>query len=912
VDEAGFYPRICRILGGIALRLNRGIVVAAASAVCLSCLVPLSTSAAKAATGTVEVVDPTVEYQTIQGWGTSLAWFAHILGGANDPVRNQIADLIFSPTKGLGLNVVRYNIGGGENPNIPDTLALRARIPGYEPSQGTWDWSADANQRWFLQAAKKRGADVFEAFSNSPPYWMTNSGSVTGGKDGADNLNPLDYGAFGTYLATVVKHFQDQWGIQFDTVEPLNEPSGTWWSYGGSQEGDHEGTTAQANIIDALAKALSDNQSVTRISAPDENTIDQTLSSWNTYSPTTQSYVSQINTHTYGGTNRTGLYNAAYLSNKRLWVSEHGDGDGTGIQMSDSILQDMTYLHPSAWVYWQAVDDSSAPGWGFLVNNLNAQPNSWTYTFNEKYYVMGQYSEFVRPGYQFIRMNNLSGQPDAAAFLDHATNTLVIVATNDQNTSESMTYDLSGFNSVGVSADEYQTTAYGGLNENLQSLPKVPIVDGNLSTNLPAQSVTTFVIHNAVYRPARTESIDDSQIGTGVGQVQYQGNWISAQGRDGEGDMQSTTSGASYDVRFEGTQALLYGDKGPDLGMETVSVDNGIANTVDLYSPNPQHDVLIFATPTVQSGLHTLVVRNTGRVDSNELTDRSGSFLGLVPSERVVVVPDNSLLVNSDFSTGDLTGWQGQWHPSYAGVEDGYPYDGTYDGYLHPQSNGDVGMDQTVTAPVTGTYTLTAECATAFSNGVQLGANVNGTGGASTYITANVGYQPYKLTFSAKRGDAINVWYYAAKSGWNWATIDDVRLSQPMATPSLNVSSIVKQVAAGGVVDVVGTVYQNPGIPAANVTVSMSSNDGGTFDPPTTSTDVNGNFQFRYTAPLGAGADQLTVDALVGTQTVSGTVDLTVLPSSSGDLPEVPFAAALPIGLLACAAVLGSRRSGRP
>jgi len=211
-----------------------------------------------------------------------------------------------------------------------------------------------------------------------------------------------------------------------------------------------------------------------------------------------------------------------------------------------------------------------------------------------------------------------------------------------------------------------------------------------------------------VYRPAGTESIDDSQIGAGVGQVQYQGNWISAQGRDGEGDMQSTTSGASYDVRFEGTQALLYGDKGPDLGMETVSVDNGIANTVDLYSPNPQHDVLIFATPTVQSGLHTLVVRNTGRVDSNELTDGSGSFLGLVPSERVVVVPDNSLLVNSDFSTGDLTGWQGQWHPSYAGVEDGYPYDGTYDGYLHPQSNGDVGMDQTVTAPVTGTYTLTA------------------------------------------------------------------------------------------------------------------------------------------------------------------------------------------------------------
>jgi hypothetical protein len=45
---------------------------------------------------------------------------------------------------------------------------------------GTWNWDADANQRWMLLAARDRGAHIFEAFSNSPPYWMTVSGRASG------------------------------------------------------------------------------------------------------------------------------------------------------------------------------------------------------------------------------------------------------------------------------------------------------------------------------------------------------------------------------------------------------------------------------------------------------------------------------------------------------------------------------------------------------------------------------------------------------------------------------------------------------------------------------------------------------------------------------------------------------------
>ena len=68
--------------------------------------------------------------------------------------REEIADLAF---KDLGLNIVRYNIGGGENPARSNTMEFRARIPGFQPEPGKWDWNADANQRWMLRAAVARG-----------------------------------------------------------------------------------------------------------------------------------------------------------------------------------------------------------------------------------------------------------------------------------------------------------------------------------------------------------------------------------------------------------------------------------------------------------------------------------------------------------------------------------------------------------------------------------------------------------------------------------------------------------------------------------------------------------------------------------------------------------------------------------
>ncbi len=147
------------------------------------------------------VIDPGEQFQVFEGWGTSLCWWANAVGGwKSETKKNEILDLLFSPTKGLGLNIVRYNIGGSENPSH-EHMRAGGEVPGYQVVKGAYDWMADAAQRSILQGAIARGVNITEAFSNSPPYWMTYSQCTAGSANGlSNNLYDDSYDAFADYL----------------------------------------------------------------------------------------------------------------------------------------------------------------------------------------------------------------------------------------------------------------------------------------------------------------------------------------------------------------------------------------------------------------------------------------------------------------------------------------------------------------------------------------------------------------------------------------------------------------------------------------------------------------------------------------------------------------------------------------
>lgn len=107
--------------------------------------------------------------------------WANFVGGLPKDDFDYVVDLLFDPKKGLGMNIVRYNIGGGADLTFDTNLRPFGDIPGFKSGpDAPYDWSVDKRQRDVLFAARERGANIFEAFNNSPPCWMTFSGSVTG------------------------------------------------------------------------------------------------------------------------------------------------------------------------------------------------------------------------------------------------------------------------------------------------------------------------------------------------------------------------------------------------------------------------------------------------------------------------------------------------------------------------------------------------------------------------------------------------------------------------------------------------------------------------------------------------------------------------------------------------------------
>jgi len=109
-----------------------------------------------------------------------------------------------------------------------------ARARSFWGPDGEWDWDADPGQIWVLLASRARGACVFEAFSNSPPFWMTASGRASGAVlPFRGNLRREREPDFVAYLVRVLDWFRDEHGFIFRCAAALEScAGGAVWSRG--------------------------------------------------------------------------------------------------------------------------------------------------------------------------------------------------------------------------------------------------------------------------------------------------------------------------------------------------------------------------------------------------------------------------------------------------------------------------------------------------------------------------------------------------------------------------------------------------------------------------------------------------------------------------------------------------------
>ena len=462
-----------------------------------------------------------------EGWGTSLCWWANRLG-YSEKLTQAAAEAFFSD-EGLSLDIARYNIGGGDDPTHNHVTRSDSKVPGvWETFEYTndgadvditsYDMTNDQNQLNIALAAKAANPDIyFEGFSNSPPYFMTNSGCSSGGEitgyndkgepqSNANNLKDDMYDDFAEYIAGSTKLLAEN-GIVFKSYSPMNEPDTSYWfAESGKQEGCHyDPGTSQSNMIVETRKALDEaGLNDVLVAGMDETSIDTSVNNLDQLTDEATDALGRIDTHTYSGSRRTQLKAKAQEMNKDLWMSEV-DGGWDGFGLADRIILDMNGMMPSAWVMWDIIDVHKDSDFRDPSGNATEANNSVNYTSslwgvgmadhdNEelvltgKYYMFGQFTKYIEPGDTIIA----SSDSTLAAY-NKDTGDIKIVVSNSSGNDIDYSFDLGAFSTVGTDVTEIRSNRDGS--EQWATITgEASLTNKVLDTTAKAGTVTTYVV----------------------------------------------------------------------------------------------------------------------------------------------------------------------------------------------------------------------------------------------------------------------------------------------------------------------------------------------------------------------------------------------------------------------------------
>jgi beta-glucanase (GH16 family) len=143
--------------------------------------------------------------------------------------------------------------------------------------------------------------------------------------------------------------------------------------------------------------------------------------------------------------------------------------------------------------------------------------------------------------------------------------------------------------------------------------------------------------------------------------ITYNGTWGTWTGNPSymgtEHDSETTGSTATFN--FTGTKARYYGFKRNDLGHAEILLDGELVNTVDCYSSSGQYFVMLYESPYVAYGPHTLGVRVKGTKNAQSsgteiVADAFGYFTtGGEPDDTTPPSPDPMTWAKKPHSSGN-------------------------------------------------------------------------------------------------------------------------------------------------------------------------------------------------------------------------------------------------------------------
>ena len=413
--------------------------------------------------------------QTMDGFGINDTWAP--------AMSDSEADVLFDPTKGLGLSILRVGMGSDGNPMSDNIFSdiKKAKTRGVDKIIATpWTAPADcknnhleSNGGHLLTSCYESWADTIAAF----PAKVKSNASVDlyamSVQNEPDYAGPCaqDQPCSGSYptmlfaaeeMVAFIKVVGPKLHAASPNIKVIAPETSEWihlWtndSAPGSTDplnGKYDYGNALAKDTDAWVQVdmVGTHQYDTQVAEPWPSGVPQTKPVWMTE-----------------------------MSGPKGWPEEGPSSDiNNGVAVAGWIHDAIVRGQASAWLWlWYkatSIDDNE----GLLLYNG---------TDTKRHYTLGNYSRFIRPGYTRVDISGSIPTDVLLSAYKGTDGTVVIVATNKGSASATVPITISGGTAPG-SLTPWVTSA----SDNLVAKTAVAASGGSFTATLDSKTVTTFV-----------------------------------------------------------------------------------------------------------------------------------------------------------------------------------------------------------------------------------------------------------------------------------------------------------------------------------------------------------------------------------------------------------------------------------
>ena len=434
------------------------------------------------------------QYQRIAGFGVSEGFGqAKTLMRMPASVQKQVLSLLYSPSSGAGLTILRNEISGDKGftiePNAPSS-------PNAKPSYLTLaEVDQDQGQLWFAEQIKADyGASVFADAWSAPGFMKTNGSAINGGTvcgvPGARCESGDWRRAYADYLVQYAKDYAAA-GVPLSYVGPENEGN-----LAVPQDSMIMSPAQSANFMHVLGARLARSGLSTRAECC-------ASISWS-YA---QQYAAAVETDKQANTATALFTSHGYLAapnsplrgwSKPVWQTEWApfghqpwdpawdDGSlSSGFTWAQNIDTGLTAANLGAFLYlWGANTSTTAmtgPNTGLVEVNGN------TVVTSGRLWAFANYSRFIRPGAVRIGTTTRRAGLEVSAFRNTNGSTAVIVL-NSAHSRQAATFSLRGLDASHITPYLTDTT------HQLSAQTPITVRNSTFTATLPPRSLVSYDI----------------------------------------------------------------------------------------------------------------------------------------------------------------------------------------------------------------------------------------------------------------------------------------------------------------------------------------------------------------------------------------------------------------------------------